>query len=52
MFWVCSVKHLKYDFSVIYIYVHRFLYLVVWLASLTSWLELPNEPSRARCLAR
>jgi hypothetical protein len=26
--------------------------LVVWLVSLTSWLELPNESSRARCLTR
>jgi hypothetical protein len=34
---VCSVKHLKYDFfGYTYIYVHRSLYLVVWLASLTS----------------
>jgi hypothetical protein len=44
---------LNYDFSVIYIFMYiDFLYLVVWLASLTSWLELPNEPSRVRCLAR
>jgi hypothetical protein len=43
---VCSVKHL--DFSVIHIFMYidlYNLYLVVWLASLTSWLELPNEPS-------
>jgi hypothetical protein len=59
-------KWFKYLFSyftmyviVIYMFIHLYSYmfmdscfLLVWLTSLSSQLELANEPSRARLLAR
>jgi hypothetical protein len=39
-FWFSSVKHLKYDFLIIYIYVHRSLYF-------SCVAREPNELARA-----